>query len=239
MRHLLLPEPFLRRKVWLVLLEVMQFAAGGHHCAAFPWWLRTANGFVVPVEDPSALSPLLLLIRDEPLRKRMGEEGRRIFASGSRWNGSKRTWKRLGRRRNRTERMRLLVTGDPIYRHQLGAKCLDKGVEVLNLDWNPPLKPAHAPWWRGWDIMDRQATDKHFAEFRPTHVVHLAARTDTDVQDDIDAYGQNHEGTAILLEAVKASAGNERLIVTSTQFVCEAYLSAQGRPGLQALHALW
>jgi nucleoside-diphosphate-sugar epimerase len=119
--------------------------------------------------------------------------------------------------------MRLLVTGGSGFiGTNLVQSALDKGVEVLNLDWNPPLKAAHAPFWRNWNIMDRAATEAHLAEFKPTHVVHLAARTDTDVQDDINAYRQNHEGTALLLEAVKAAPGIERIIITSTQFVCEA-----------------
>ncbi|HRN38658.1 MAG TPA: NAD(P)-dependent oxidoreductase, partial [Flavobacteriales bacterium] len=33
---------------------------------------------------------------------------------------------------------------------------------------------------------------------------------------------QNHEGTALLLESIKAADGLQRVIITSTQFVCEA-----------------
>ena len=78
------PSHFEAESFGLVLLEAMQFAKpvvttrwrGIPSVAA-----DGVNGFVVPVEDPSALAAkLLLLIRDEPLRKRMGEEGRRIFA---------------------------------------------------------------------------------------------------------------------------------------------------------------
>ena len=70
--------------------------------------------------------------------------------------------------------------------------------------------------------MDEQAVEQAFAAFKPTHVVHLAARTDTDEPVDVDAYRQNHEGTRILLQVVKRHPGVERIIVTSTQFVCEA-----------------
>ncbi len=119
--------------------------------------------------------------------------------------------------------MRLLITGGSGF---IGTNLvqffLQRGVPIINLDWNSPLDPAHMPQWQQVDLMDQALLRKAVVQFAPTHVVHLAARTDTDEPVDVDAYRQNHEGTRILLEVVKEVLSIDRIIVTSTQFVCEA-----------------
>jgi nucleoside-diphosphate-sugar epimerase len=119
--------------------------------------------------------------------------------------------------------MRILVTGGSGF---IGTNFMAheaaQGATLLNIDWNPPLDAGQRGWWREVDIMDRAAVQAAFDAFKPTHVVHFAARTDTDEPTDVDAYRQNHEGTRILLDVVKHCASVERIIVTSTQFVCEA-----------------
>ena len=119
--------------------------------------------------------------------------------------------------------MRLLVTGGSGFiGTNLMSFYINKGIPLVNLDWNPPLDEGQRAYWREVDIMDQEALRKAFNEFDPTHVVHLAARTDTEEKVDVDAYRQNHEGTRILLGVVKGFPAIQHTIVTSTQFVCEA-----------------
>lgn len=121
-----------------------------------------------------------------------------------------------------SEGMRLLVTGGSGFiGTNLMEHVLSERIPVVNLDWNPPLNPAHNGYWKEADILDAAAMHHELAAFAPTHIVHLAARTDTE-EDDLEAYRQNHEGTRVFLEAVKQCPSVQRIIVTSTQFVCEA-----------------
>lgn len=77
------PSHFEAESFGLVLLEAMQFAKPvvASDWRGIPSVVQDdVNGFLVPVEDPVELSGRLLqLIGDEDLRRRMGEEGRRIF----------------------------------------------------------------------------------------------------------------------------------------------------------------
>lgn len=95
------------------------------------------------------------------------------------------------------------------------------GATILNLDIAPPLLGDQAEHWRKQDILDYPRLLKAFADFQPTHVLHLAARTDLDERKEISGYAANTDGTQTVLDAVKVTSTIRRLIVASTMFVCE------------------
>ena len=78
------PSHFEAESFGLVLIEAMQFAKPVVTTAwrGIPSVAHDGvNGFVVPVEDPTAVADSILsLMKDPALRVRMGNEGRRIFA---------------------------------------------------------------------------------------------------------------------------------------------------------------
>jgi GlcNAc-P-P-Und epimerase len=93
--------------------------------------------------------------------------------------------------------------------------------ELLNLDFAAPLEETHRGSWRNVDILEAEAVKKEFEEFQPHAVIHLAARTDCDENTTVEhGYRANTEGTGNVLAAITRTGSVERVIITSSQFVC-------------------
>jgi GlcNAc-P-P-Und epimerase len=123
--------------------------------------------------------------------------------------------------------MQVVVTGGSGF---IGTNLIDtlvaRDIPVLNLDINQPQKAAHRPCWQECDILDFERTLDFFEKFQPTHLIHLAARTDV-LSDDLDDYKVNTDGTNNILRCIKLTPGFQRVIITSSQF-------AFAPPGLPA-----
>jgi len=90
--------------------------------------------------------------------------------------------------------------------------------DVLNVDIAAPNIASHGAYWKNVDILHADDLLAAFHEFMPTHVIHLAARTDTD-GTRLEEYDVNTKGTANVLAAIKSTNSVQRVIITSTQFV--------------------
>lgn len=122
--------------------------------------------------------------------------------------------------------MKIFITGGSGFiGTNLIETLIEKGIAFINIDWNPPLDSKHAPFWKYCDIMDKATLQEIFFDFEPTAVIHLAARTDTDIYDldgDLEEYIQNTMGTQHVLECIKNTTSVKTTIITSSMFVCEA-----------------
>jgi len=95
------------------------------------------------------------------------------------------------------------------------------GCDMLNVDIQPPLKQEHMRYWKKADIMNSQELKAVFSEFAPTHVVHMAARTECVENTTVEeGYTVNTVGTENVLNAIKKTPSIERVIIVSTQYVC-------------------
>lgn len=112
---------------------------------------------------------------------------------------------------------RLVVTGGSGF---IGTAIVEaavaRGDAVLNFDIAPPRNPAHAPYWRRTDLLDRVGLDAALAEARADAVIHMAARTDLGGRS-VDDYSVNVAGVANL---IAATADTPRVVLASSMLVC-------------------
>ncbi|MBB5350810.1 nucleoside-diphosphate-sugar epimerase [Haloferula luteola] len=106
----------------------------------------------------------------------------------------------------------------------IGTNCVAyfrrAGWRVVSFDLAPPLDSQHADVHVSGDIMDASSVASAMAAAAPQVVIHLAGRTDCDERTTVEeGYLSNTVGTANVLEAIKATPGIERAIITSSQYV--------------------
>ncbi|MBT9147906.1 MAG: 3 beta-hydroxysteroid dehydrogenase/Delta 5--_4-isomerase [Syntrophomonadaceae bacterium] len=117
--------------------------------------------------------------------------------------------------------MKILITGGSGFIGTNYIELLLKNgqAEFLNLDNSPPRNGAHKSFWRECDLLDASRLKSIIADFSPTHVVHLAAKTELD-EKNLSDFAANMEGVENLLNALKEVTSVERVIFTSSLLVC-------------------
>jgi len=91
-------------------------------------------------------------------------------------------------------------------------------LEILNIDIKPPKINKHYIFWKEIDIKNFSKLKDVFENFKPTHVLHLAAKADV-LGKSIEDFPDNILGTKNVVECVKRIPTIKRFIHTSTQFV--------------------
>lgn len=117
--------------------------------------------------------------------------------------------------------IRVLVTGSSgLIGRWVCDRLNARGICVLGLDVRP--QPPGTGTWRSviCDLLNLNDLQVLMTEFQPTHVLHLAARTDLNGQS-LEEYAINIDGVENLIQAISQISTVTRAVYTSSQLVCK------------------
>lgn len=98
---------------------------------------------------------------------------------------------------------------------------IDRGYDVINIDFKRPRNNAHFKYWLDVDILDEKSLERTVDDFCPDYMVHLAARTDLEGKV-LNDYEANTTGVKNILNAVKKCESVKKVLITSSMLVCKA-----------------
>lgn len=123
---------------------------------------------------------------------------------------------------NSNNGVRLLVTGGSGFiGSNLMARALETpGLEVLSIDKRAPRVGVGSRAHCTVDLLDIIHLRRVIRSFQPSHVIHLAARTDL-MGKTLDDYADNTVGTSNLIAALSETQRLERVVFASSRLVCK------------------
>lgn len=93
-----------------------------------------------------------------------------------------------------------------------------KGYHLVNYDKADVTKADQHKYWFEGNIMDKKRLSEAFDKFKPSIVIHLAARTDT-LSDKLEDYIENTEGTKNVVDEIMKHDYIRHALFASTQYV--------------------